>query len=127
MLDKRSDGSIYRIGLRFLRADPRIALREAIPTSNEELASIIKRLERLDSSSRSGLWTHDTLALVFKRPETLAAELAQEMGQETDRFKTNVRKLKGLGLTESLKVGYRLSPRGLAVLSHHQTTRKRNA
>ncbi len=32
------------------------------------------------------------------------------------RFKTNVRKLKGLGLTESLEVGYRLSPRGEAVL-----------
>lgn len=32
------------------------------------------------------------------------------------RFKTNVRKLKGLGLTESLKIGYRLSPRGEAVL-----------
>jgi hypothetical protein len=28
------------------------------------------------------------------------------------RFKTNVRKLKELGLTESLEVGYRLSPRG---------------
>lgn len=27
-------------------------------------------------------------------------------------FKRNVRKLKSLGLTESLEVGYRLSPRG---------------
>ena len=31
-------------------------------------------------------------------------------------FKVSVRKLKGLGLTESLKVGYRLSPRGETVL-----------
>ena len=31
-------------------------------------------------------------------------------------FKTDVRKLKELGLTESLEVGYRLSPRGEAVL-----------
>ena len=29
-------------------------------------------------------------------------------------FKRNVRKLKELGLTESLEVGYRLSPRGEA-------------
>jgi len=32
-------------------------------------------------------------------------------------FKANVRKLKALGLTESLEVGYRLSPRGEALLS----------
>jgi hypothetical protein len=31
-------------------------------------------------------------------------------------FKADVRKLKELGLTESLEVGYRLSPRGRAVL-----------
>ena len=31
---------------------------------------------------------------------------------ETRPFKADVRKLKELGLTESLPVGYRLSPRG---------------
>lgn len=31
------------------------------------------------------------------------------------RFKQRVRKLKGMGLTESLDVGYRLSPRGARV------------
>lgn len=31
-------------------------------------------------------------------------------------FKRRVRQLKELGLTESLEVGYRLSPRGRAVL-----------
>ena len=44
------------------------------------------------------------------------AELAESVGAETKRFKGNVRKLKELGLTESLKVGYRLSPRGEGVL-----------
>lgn len=34
------------------------------------------------------------------------------------RFKPRVRQLKELGLTESLEVGYRLSPRGRAVLRH---------
>ena len=38
------------------------------------------------------------------------------LGQEKRRFKLYVRKLKELGLTESLPVGYRLSPRGHAVL-----------
>jgi hypothetical protein len=35
---------------------------------------------------------------------------------ERASFKLNVRKLKSSGLTESLEVGYRISPRGLAVL-----------
>jgi hypothetical protein len=35
---------------------------------------------------------------------------------ELQPFKLNVRKLKALGLTESLEVGYRLSPRGAAFL-----------
>jgi hypothetical protein len=39
------------------------------------------------------------------------------MGMERRAFKGNVRKLKELGLTESLEVGYRLSPRGRALLS----------
>ena len=43
--------------------------------------------------------------------------LADEAGQERLSFKTRVRRLKALGLTESLEVGYRLSPRGAAFLA----------
>jgi hypothetical protein len=45
-----------------------------------------------------------------------AGDLADDFGAEKADFKLDVRKLKGLGLTESLKVGYRLSPRGAVVL-----------
>ena len=45
-----------------------------------------------------------------------AADLAASVGRETQPFKLDVRKLKGLGLTLSLEVGYRLSPRGEAFL-----------
>jgi hypothetical protein len=38
-------------------------------------------------------------------------------GRERHPFKTDVRKHKELGLTESLEVGYRLSPRGRALLA----------
>jgi hypothetical protein len=44
-----------------------------------------------------------------------AAELAAAVGRDRHRFKLDVRKLKELGLTESLEVGYRLSPRGRAL------------
>jgi ribosomal protein S19E (S16A) len=43
-------------------------------------------------------------------------DLAAAAGRERHPFKTDVRKLKELGLTESLEVGYRLSPRGRALL-----------
>jgi hypothetical protein len=43
-----------------------------------------------------------------------APDLAASFGRETQPFKIDVRKLKALGLTESLTVGYRISPRGQA-------------
>jgi hypothetical protein len=46
-----------------------------------------------------------------------AEDLARSVGREKHAFKLDVRKLKELGLTESLRVGYRLSPRGAAVVS----------
>ena len=52
--------------------------------------------------------------LIARTPEVRAGDLAAELGQERLPFKANVRKLKALGLTESLEVGYRLSPRGRA-------------
>lgn len=51
--------------------------------------------------------------LAFRR----APELAARLGRETLSFKTDVRKLKALGLTVSLGVGYRLSHRGEVLMS----------
>ena len=53
----------------------------------------------------------------------MSTELAAELGRDRPSFKLDVRKLKALGLTESLDVGYRLSPRGLAVLAAIQSDR----
>ena len=58
------------------------------------------------------------LELIRARPATRAPDLAASLGRETKSFKTDVRKLKTLGLTESLVVGYRLSPRGETFLQH---------
>ena len=81
------------------------------------MAAIDGRLDRLDRASSHGAWTMETLRLIEAHPETLAADVAALVGRERDPFKLDVRKLKGLGLTESLKVGYRLSPRGRAYLA----------
>ena len=56
------------------------------------------------------------LRLIAERPATRAPDLTASLGRETLAFKADVRKLKALGLTESLAVGYRLSPRGRALL-----------
>jgi DNA-binding IclR family transcriptional regulator len=57
------------------------------------------------------------LALIDAHPEMRAAELARRQGLQKAHFKGRVRQLKELGLTESLRVGYRLSPRGAKVLA----------
>ncbi|MBB4692791.1 hypothetical protein [Paractinoplanes abujensis] len=108
---------VYRIGLRYAGADPRQALREAVPDA-AEIEAIGAWLDRLDRASPSGPWTRATLVLIDELPATRAPELAGRMGRETLSFKQNVRKLKERGLTQSLDIGYRLSPRGAAVLDH---------
>ena len=114
-LGDRDRGRIHRVRLRLIGPDPRVALREE-PPDDEAFVEITKRLNRWDVASPIGPWTKVALELIASRPEVRAGDLADELGMEKPRFKTNVRKLKGLGLTESLEVGYRLSPRGRAVL-----------
>lgn len=111
----RKDGTLYRIAFRMGGADPRIELREQAAVSPEELAVIVKKLDRMDASGADGPWTRATLRIIAERPATRAGDLADAVGRERLAFKTDVRKLKALGLTESLGVGYRLSPRGETV------------
>ncbi|MCM4079764.1 hypothetical protein [Paractinoplanes hotanensis] len=113
----RSDRPVYRIGLRYAGADPRQALREAVPDAGE-IEAIGVWLDRLDRASPTGPWTRATLLLIDELPATRAPDLAQRVGRDTASFKQNVRKLKERGLTESLDIGYRLSARGAAVLDH---------
>ncbi|GAA4016321.1 hypothetical protein GCM10022247_44210 [Allokutzneria multivorans] len=114
-LDRRP-GEIYRVQVRLTGADPRVALRERAPTP-AELTEIRARLDRFDSASTHGAWTLAVLRLIAESPGEPAAHLAGRRGRETRLFKVDVRKLKELGLTESLAVGYRLSARGEAVLA----------
>jgi hypothetical protein len=115
MLARREAGAAYRVELRFAGADPRVALRARRPDAAER-ATLAERLARYDRASPRGPWTAVTLAAIAERPATLAADLAAALGRDTTSFKRDVRKLKELGLTESLDVGYRLSPRGVAFL-----------
>ncbi len=116
-VDRRSTGTIYRIALRLEGPDPRVLLRESLPDGAAQ-QEIERALARLDRSSRHGPWTQAVLRAIHDRPGTPAADLAASFRREKQPFKLDVRKLKELGLTESLRPGYRLSPRGEAVLEH---------
>lgn len=119
-LDQRGTGPIYRIALRYIGADPRIALRADADLDDGALTALAARLERLD---RNGAWTKAALELIAAHPARRAGDLAAMLGQETAPFKLSVRKLKALGLTESLEVGYCLSPRGEAIRTWLQRQR----
>ncbi len=82
-----------------------------------ELAQLRARLDWLDAAAPEGPWTRRALEAIRSHEGLRAADLCRQVGQERLPFKVNVRKLKALGLTESLEVGYRLSPRGHAVLA----------
>jgi len=110
----RDGRETYRIEVRHAGDDPRIALRARLRITAAERAELLARLQRLDGGKP---WTERTLGLIAENPGVRAAELAMKVGQQTIAFKVNVRKLKSLGLTESLEVGYRLSPRGRTVLA----------
>jgi hypothetical protein len=108
------DRQLYRITVRLAGADPRVALRSRDTVSTEERAELDTRLARLDAASKRGPWTATVLTLIAENEAVRAPDLAARLGLETLPFKRDVRKLKELGLTESLDVGYRLSPRGRA-------------
>ena len=69
------------------------------------------------------------LDLIAANPGVHAPDLAAQLGLETLTFKRQVRRLKELGLTHSLPVGYRLSPRGRMVVENlaHQPQPPRTA
>ncbi len=107
--------TLYRIGFHRAGDDPRVALREESILSDEDVASLVSRLDRLDRVAVDP-WTAEVLRLVADNEGVVSSELAQRIGMDRPAFKLNMRKLKSSGLTESLSTGYRISPRGRALL-----------
>lgn len=117
--NQRGPGSaLYRIEVFFDRPDERVALRDTVPT-DAEITEIAAALDRMDKGRRSGPWTRQYLRLIADNPGRRAPDLAAGLGRETQPFKLDIRKLKELGLTHSLPVGYELSRRGRAFLDRN--------
>ena len=83
----------------------------AKPPPELSVDAVVTRLQATDRRSAAP-WTADVIALIRARPATRAGDLAPEMGWETPVFKANVRKLKALGLAQSLETGDRLTDLG---------------
>ena len=84
--------------------------------SADALHGLLGRLRNMDIRSRTGPWTGAALALIDANPRVAASRLAPRLGMETAPFKSNVRKLKALGLTISHDTGYTLTSLGARVL-----------
>ena len=124
LADLRGDPAlpVYRIRLRRIDGpDPRDELARAAGLTDADVAAITARLAGMDRSSSRGPWTGAVLVLIADRPGIVSAVLAEAMGWERQDFKLHVRRLKELGLTISLDVGYRLSPRGESYLNYLRT------
>lgn len=115
------DAPIYRLVVRPAppgTPDPRDVLAGKSRLTEAERAELDRRLARLEANRPP--WIEETLRLISRRPGVSARELAESLGRERAAFKLDVRKLKNLGLTLSLPVGYQLSPRGKAYLRYKQ-------
>jgi hypothetical protein len=112
---KRShDGELFRIELHHGGDGDRVEIALQDQLGPDEVAAIRAKLERMDQKQP---WTAATLALIASQPRVAASKLAPQLGRETLPFKTDVRKLKKLGLTQSFEVGYEISPRGRAYMT----------
>jgi biotin operon repressor len=120
LADLRGDPALplYMIRFRPLdQPDPRDELAATATLTGADAAAISLRLARMDAASRHGPWTAAILAQIADKPAISSVFLAEALGWERPEFKVHVRRLKALGLTISLDVGYRLSPRGQAYLA----------
>jgi DNA-binding MarR family transcriptional regulator len=106
---------LYRVMLSPGGEDPRAALRQT-KLSAKEADALIARLDGWDATSKHGPWAWPSLTWIKEHPGRRAQDWADTLGVEKKWIKANIRRLKAHGLTESLEVGYRLSPRGKALM-----------
>lgn len=120
-LSKRPDGDVFRISLQYIGSDPREQLRNDDSISRVECAAIVKKIQRMGRTAPVRDLSMTVLKWIEQWPERRAQDLADEIGMDKTKLKIHIRRLKELGLTESMATGYRLSPRGRRVLIFART------
>ena len=109
-------GKLFKILVRYHSEDPRIKLRNKSYLSEEDFEQIKIKLQRFDKYSKQGEWTIKILNTILENPKLKSAELATIVNKDKTWLKSNIRKLKNLGLTISHEIGYSISPLGKVYL-----------
>ncbi|MBO0823560.1 MAG: ASCH domain-containing protein, partial [Actinobacteria bacterium] len=120
LADLRGDPDLPLYCVRFRALDgpdPRDELASTDQLTEADITAIARRLARLDAVSKRGPWTAAVLAQIAAQPGVSSALLAADLDWDRPDYKLHVRRLKAIGLTISLEVGYRISPRGAAYLA----------
>jgi len=107
---------VFIIDFHYIDRPPARAATDTAPLDTPGLTALVKKLDAMDARATRP-WTRETLRVIAKHPGRRAGDLAAAFDRPRLEFKQDVRKLKALGLTISLEVGYRLSPRGEALLT----------
>jgi hypothetical protein len=87
------------------------------PAAPADIEKLLARLDKLDRASPVGPWTRDTLTLIAANPRLVSTRLAEQLGRERVDLKTDIRKLKAMGLTRSHDTGYDVTELGRQVLA----------
>ncbi|GAA4235072.1 hypothetical protein GCM10022254_41510 [Actinomadura meridiana] len=116
------EGGYHRVMLHLGASDPRSELAGNADLTNQELADLKTTLDTIDTRSRRTPWTREVLRLIEEHPGLRAQDLAEHLNRDKLPFKADVRRLKALGLTQSLETGYRLSPRGQTLMTYLRST-----
>ncbi|TDD85471.1 hypothetical protein E1293_11065 [Actinomadura darangshiensis] len=112
------EGGYHRVMLHLGGPDPRTELAANADLTEQELADLKAALDAIDNRGQRVPWTREVLRLIEEHPGLRALGLAEHLGRDRLPFKADVRRLKALGLTESLETGYRLSPRGKVLMAY---------
>jgi len=115
-LSKSPGEHLYRIKFHLAGPDPRIDLRNADTLTPEDFEKIQSKLSKFDKSERYPGWATKVLNIIHDNPGKSAGWISDLLDIEKDWLKPSIRKLKEIGLTISLDVGYNISPRGNAYL-----------
>lgn len=115
-LDTMKPGYLCKIELSYGGEDPMIAYRNQSELSVAEISEIETKLAALEKRAPSP-WTRDHLTLIGENAGATPQELAEKTGFELAKFKTQLSKLKALGLVVIESKTAALSPRAIAYLS----------
>ncbi|GAA2352231.1 hypothetical protein GCM10009854_32730 [Saccharopolyspora halophila] len=115
-LAKRGAGPVYRVRLAHLGAADPAPVPVPVELSAGRRRVLQAALARLDVESPRGAWTVRLLRRLAESPGSRAADLAAEQQRPVSRCKTDLWRLRELGLVEPTVTGMRLSGLGVAYL-----------